>query len=387
MTLTGTGFQSGATVTFLDASRAVAAASVTFVSGTTLTAVTPAHAAGLTDVVVGNPTKRTATKSGGFEFNRVARVVGTKTASGPFNPGAPIVYTIVLSNTGDGAQPNVAGSDELTDVLPSSLALVSARATAGTATATPATNTVVWNGSIAGGDSVTVTIQATVEAATALGAVVSNQGAVRYDGDGDGTNETTVPTDDPGPPGASDATAFTVTAPLPASSFYTLSPCRLVDTRAADGPAIAPGAVRTFTLAGACGLPPGARSVSLNVTVVAGSGPGNVVVYPGDLAAPLASTLNFAAGQTRANFAIVGLATNGAGTIAVKNRASADVHVGPRHGGLLPVALGSPEFVCWHEGGPDEIDLEQVDLLDTHRGAAGAGSSVVHNVDVLSAYS
>jgi len=233
----------------------------------------------------------------------------------------------VLSNTGDGAQPNVAASDELTDVLPSSLALVSARATAGTATATPATNTVVWNGSIAAGDSVTVTIQATVEAATALGAVVSNQGSVRYDGDGDGTNETTVPTDDPGPPGASDATAFTVAPPPPASSFYTLTPCRLVDTRAADGPAIAPGAVRTFALAGACGLPPGARSVSLNVTVVAGSGPGNVVVYPGDLSAPLASTLNFAAGQTRANFAIVGLATNGAGTVAVKNRASADVHV------------------------------------------------------------
>jgi uncharacterized repeat protein (TIGR01451 family) len=327
VTLTGTGFQSGATVTFLDASRAVAAASVSFVSGTTLTAVTPAHAVGLTDVVVGNPTKRTATKSGGFEFTLVARVVGTKTVSGPFNPGVSIAYTIVLSNTGSAAQPNVAGSDELTDVLPSSLALVSATATAGTATATPATNTVVWNGSIAGGGSVTVTIQATVKAATALGTVVSNQGTVHYDGDGDGTNETAVPTDDPGPSGASDATDFTVTAPPPASSFYTLSPCRLVDTRATDGPAIAPGAVRTFTLAGACGLPPGAQSVSLNVTVVPGSAAGNVVVYPGDLAAPGASTLNFAAGQTRANFAIVGLATNGAGTVAMKNRASADVHV------------------------------------------------------------
>jgi hypothetical protein len=150
---------------------------------------------------------------------------------------------------------------------------------------------------------------------------------VHYDGDGDGTNETTVPTDDPGLPGASDATDFTVTAPPVTSSFYALSPCRLVDTRAANGPAIAAGAVRTFTLAGACGLPPGARSVSLNVTVVAASALGNVIVYPGDLAAPLASTLNFAAGQTRANFAIVGLATNGAGTVAVKNRAAADVHV------------------------------------------------------------
>jgi hypothetical protein len=52
-----------------------------------------------------------------------------------------------------------------------------------------------------------------------------------------------------------------------------------------------------------------------------------VVVCPGDLAALLASALNFAAGQTRANFSIVGLATNGAGTVAVKNRSAGDVHV------------------------------------------------------------
>ena len=53
----------------------------------------------------------------------------------------------------------------------------------------------------------------------------------------------------------------------------------------------------------------------------------NVVVYPGDLAAPLASTVNFAAGQIRGNNAVVGLATNGAGTLAVKNRAATAVHL------------------------------------------------------------
>jgi uncharacterized repeat protein (TIGR01451 family) len=327
ITVTGTGFQSGATVTFLDATRAAAASSVTFVSSTTLTAVTPAHAVGLTDVVVGNPTRRTATKAGGFTFAPGARVGGAKAVAGPFSPGATVTYTIVLSNTGSAAQPDVAGSDELSDVLPSSLALVSATATTGTATATTATNTVVWNGSIASGAAVTVTIRATIKAATALGTVVPNQGTVRYDGDGNGTNESATPTDDPGQAGASDATVFTVTAPPPGTSFYTLSPCRLVDTRAANAPAIAAGAVRTFTLAGACGLPSGAKAVSLNVTVVGGSAPGNVVVYPGDLDAPATSTLNFVAGLTRANFAVVGLATNGAGTVAVKNRASADVHV------------------------------------------------------------
>jgi hypothetical protein len=66
LTISGTGFASGPTVSFLDATRAVAAASVTFVSSTRLTAVTPAHAAGATDVVVG--LQRSATKAGAFTF-------------------------------------------------------------------------------------------------------------------------------------------------------------------------------------------------------------------------------------------------------------------------------------------------------------------------------
>jgi uncharacterized repeat protein (TIGR01451 family) len=292
------------------------------VSATQLTAVTPAHAAGATDVVVGNVTKRTATKAGGFTFVAPpsgAFVSGTKTASGAFVPGGSIAYTVTLQNTGGGTQPNASG-DELTDVLPSSLALVSASASAGTATATPATNTVAWSGSIASGGTVTVTIQATVKTTTAAGTVVSNQGTVRYDANGDGTNESTGATDDPGKPGAADATVFTV-----GLGFYTVSPCRAVDTRTGDGGPLAAGASRTFTLVGECGVATGAKSASVNVTVVPGTTPGNVVVYPGDLAAPGASTVNFAAGQIRANNAVVGLATNGAGTLAVKNRAATAV--------------------------------------------------------------
>ena len=324
VTISGTGFASGATVSFVDATRAVAATSVSFIGGTQLTAVTPAHAAGATDMVVGNPTKRTATKPGGFTFVTPpsgALVTGTKTVSGAFVPGGSIVYTITLRNTGGGTQPN-ASSDELSDVLPSSLTLVSAAASAGSATATPATDTVAWNGSIASGGTVTVTIQATVKATTAAGTVVSNQGTVRYDANGDGTNESTVATDDPGQPGAADATVFTV-----GLGFYTVAPCRVVDTRTGDGGPLAAGATRTFTFVGDCGLPTGTKSVSLNVTVVPGSAPGNVVLYPGDLAAPGTSTVNFAAGQTRGNNAIVGLATNGAGTLAAKNRAATAVNL------------------------------------------------------------
>lgn len=323
VTISGTGFESGATVTFVDATRAVAAASVSFVSSTQLTAVTPAHAAGATDVVVGSSKGRTATKVGGFTFVTPtgALVTGTKTVSGAFAAGGSITYTIVLRNTGGGAQPNAAG-DELTDVLPSSLTLVSAAASAGSAVATAATNTVTWNGSIASGATVTVTIHATVKAAAA--GAISNQGTVRYDGNGDGANDASTLTDDPGLPGAADPTVFTVGV---GAGFYTVAPCREVDTRTGDGGAIAGNGTRTFTLAGKCGVAAGAKAVSLNVTVVAGAKPGDIVVYAGNVAAPPVGTVPFTAGAVRANNAVVALATNGAGTVAVTSRAAAPANL------------------------------------------------------------
>jgi hypothetical protein len=47
------------------------------------------------------------------------------------------------------------------------------------------------------------------------------------------------------------------------------------------------------------------------------SGDGFLTLHPGDIAAPTISTVNFAAGQTRANNAVQRLALNGAGTVAV----------------------------------------------------------------------
>ena len=41
-----------------------------------------------------------------------------------------------------------------------------------------------------------------------------NQGTVNYDSDGNGTNEATGPTDDPGIGGATDPTSFIVVSPV-----------------------------------------------------------------------------------------------------------------------------------------------------------------------------
>ncbi len=61
-------------------------------------------------------------------------VSGTKTVSGTFAVGNTVTYVITLTNSGPGPQADNPGN-ELTDVLPAGLALVSATATAGTAVA------------------------------------------------------------------------------------------------------------------------------------------------------------------------------------------------------------------------------------------------------------
>jgi endoglucanase len=92
-------------------------------------------------------------------------------------------------------------------------------------------------------------------------------------------------------------------------SFYTVDPCRLVDTRPTS-PLVA-GVTRTFQATGNCLIPATAKAISFNVTVTGATANGNVRLFPGGTAAPNASTINFAAGVTRANNGIVTLGTGG----------------------------------------------------------------------------
>ena len=143
-----------------------------------------------------------------------AVLTGTKTVDGVPAEGSEITYTIVLTNEGDAVQPDNPG-DELTDVLPPQLTLVSAASTSGTAVANVPANTVTWNGSVGVGGSVTITITATVNAGAA-GETISNQAVFRFDGDGDNTNESNGVTDDPTTGPAGDPTAIlALAAPVP----------------------------------------------------------------------------------------------------------------------------------------------------------------------------
>jgi hypothetical protein len=107
--------------------------------------------------------------------------------------------------------------------------------------------------------------------------------------------------------------------------FNSLTPCRVFDTRCPGAqtpscatpnaaPRVNPGPY-TFTLQGKCGVPTGAKAVTVNVTVVGPSHAGNLSVYPSNLPPPgtpggvAVSTINFVAGEPAlANGAIVPLA-------------------------------------------------------------------------------
>jgi hypothetical protein len=65
-------------------------------------------------------------------------------------------------------------------------------------------------------------------------------------------------------------------------------------------------------MVGRCGIPPSAAAISLNLTVTGATAAGHLTVYPQGQPIPLASTINFRSGQTRANNAIVPLGTGGA---------------------------------------------------------------------------
>jgi photosystem II stability/assembly factor-like uncharacterized protein len=121
--------------------------------------------------------------------------------------------------------------------------------------------------------------------------------------------------------------AFEEAAP---SFFYTLTPCRVIDTRNADGPiggpALAAGAMRTFAFSGQCGIPPTAKAVSANVTVTGSSAPGHLTIWPADGVFPFSSSINFDSGRVRANNAILPLSIGGQLSVFAA-QATGDVHL------------------------------------------------------------
>lgn len=89
VTITGTGFQAGATVTF----GGLPASNVSVPSGAQINAITPAHTAGPVDVTVTNPDGGTATLKSGFTYGLPPSITSILPIRGTFTGGTVVTIT------------------------------------------------------------------------------------------------------------------------------------------------------------------------------------------------------------------------------------------------------------------------------------------------------
>jgi hypothetical protein len=266
VTISGTGFPAQVVVKF----GGVGATSVVVVNANTITAVTPAHAAGVVDVRVLNTQNnyQEFLLAGGFTYTTAPpppTVIAINPNTGPTAGGT--IVTITGTGFASGATVTLGG--------------------------VAATSVVVVN-------STTITATTGPHATGTVNVVVVNPD----------TQSSTL------------TGAYFYVPPPAGVKFYPLSPCRVADTRWPNGllggPALQPNGARLFTVTSACGIPASAVAISVNVTVVAGAG-GFFTLYPGNGVNPATSNLNFSTGQVRANDAILYLSTDGSGSINVLN--------------------------------------------------------------------
>jgi phosphatidylinositol-3-phosphatase len=122
VTISGTGFAAGATVSF----GGTAAANVNVLGSTSITAVTPAHASGSVNVVVTNPGGQSATSTNGFTYTvspPAPTVSSVNPTSGPTSGGT----SITITGTGFASGATVAfGGTAATSVLVSNSTTITA---------------------------------------------------------------------------------------------------------------------------------------------------------------------------------------------------------------------------------------------------------------------
>ncbi|MFE5540316.1 hypothetical protein [Streptomyces sp. NPDC056492] len=118
---------------------------------------------------------------------------------------------------------------------------------------------------------------------------------------------------------------------LDGSEFTPHAPARLLDTRDGTGtgtPAGRPVAPYTTTrvkIAGNGGIPAGVTAVALNITATNTSAGGHVIAYASGTKQPATSNVNFTAGQTVPNLAIVPVGEDGYVELANRSEGTVDL--------------------------------------------------------------
>jgi hypothetical protein len=113
-------------------------------------------------------------------------------------------------------------------------------------------------------------------------------------------------------------------------SLFSVSPCRIVDTRnppgPTGGPALAANTARNFPITGFCGVPSSATAVVMNITVTQPTDFGDLRISPAGAPVPLASAINWVASDFAvANGAIVPMGSDGSGNNVT---VTCDMHIG-----------------------------------------------------------
>src|ERR1019366_8662024 len=133
----------------------------------------------------------------------------------------------------------------------------------------------------------------------------------------------------------------------PPLQFNPVLPCRVVDTRNANGtfggPAIQGGTARSFPIPQqtTCNIPSTAAAYSLNVTVVPSGQLGYLTIWPTGQSQPVVSTMNSLDGRIKANAAIVPAGTNEAVSVYVSNTTNVVLDI---DGYFTPPGTGTQAF-------------------------------------------
>ncbi|HKD10942.1 MAG TPA: hypothetical protein VKE50_02660 [Thermoanaerobaculia bacterium] len=112
-------------------------------------------------------------------------------------------------------------------------------------------------------------------------------------------------------------TTVSIPAGTPFAGFFTLTPCRVEDTRSSPAGPITVGVDQTFFVAGVCGIPADATAISTNVTVTQSTASGDLKVFAGGTTVPIPPVIVYSGGQTRANNAMIRLGTGSTITVHV----------------------------------------------------------------------
>jgi hypothetical protein len=164
-----------------------------------------------------------------------------------------------------------------------------------------------------------------------------------------------------------DVTGF-FTPDTSGSTYHAVSPIRLLDTRNGTGGLSGPftnHAARTFQVTGGGGVPAGATAVTGNLTVTGQTSNGYLFIGPTAADNPTSSTLNFPAGDDRANNVSVALGSGG--TLSV-------TFVGSNSGQSAQAIFDVTGFFTPDTSGADYVPLTPARILDTRSGTGLSGS-------------